>query len=152
MSVPENTRVINVALGKIPATAKSAKEALTVSWCPPVIVEMRLCKLLPVLLKVRLTFPETINIDVEVLDVGTNISIVAVNVYGPLLVFSVVDFRDLDNRPIRQLKEQDDRERFRLIDAWVGARADLEYCASDTTNLVEVLKVGISSHVCRCLS
>ena len=113
---------------------------------------MCLCKLLPVLLKIRLTFPESINIDVEVLDIGTNISIVAVNVYGPLVVFSVVDFRDLDNRPIRQLKEEDDCERFRPIDAWVGARTDLEYCASDTTNLLEVLKVGISSHVCRWLS
>ena len=106
----------------------------------PVVSEIRLGEMVPVFLQQVLGFPAVVNVDVEVLVVRPNFSVVAVDVDVTLLVFGVVDFGNLNTGAISEFKKEDDCERLDVGSTGGVPSADMKNCVSDSSLLVYVRK------------
>lgn len=103
-----------------------------------VIFEVGTSIMLPVVLEVFVGFPDTTNINSEILFIGTLLPIVPVDVSSPLVVLRVVNLRYFNNAPIRLLKEQYRSERIDIVERGVSPNP---YLKNDTLHLACLVQV-----------
>ena len=112
-----------------------------------VILKERLCEPPPVLFQVLIGVPHSSDVNVEVLVICSDFTVVPVHVNRPFLVFGIVDFRNLDPGAICLREEENDSEGVDVVGARIGARADLEFDSSMRACCIQVVKIRLHTYV-----